>query len=93
MTAWSDEPEEESLDQEEEEISWNFVAFTVRITKLEYELDESMDQDDESKMSYLDLEDAYVQLFKKWEVLLKAHGTALAHNDVHEKIFSSYENN
>lgn len=59
-TQSDEEPKEENMNQKEEEIFRNFVAFTVQITELESKLVKNTNQIDEDKMSYPNLEDAHM---------------------------------
>lgn len=70
--------------KEDDEISRNFVAFTASIYGTESKPTTSIDQCGEDKLTCEDLEESYVHLFKKWEVLLKAHGIVTTQNSVHE---------
>ncbi|XP_031106191.1 uncharacterized protein LOC116010828 [Ipomoea triloba] len=89
VTTWSDEECSKETQDEDEEISGNFVAFTIAVTEPQSELDCYSDQEDVDKVSYEELEQSYVQLYKKWEILLKTHTTTNSKNEFLQKIIES----
>lgn len=55
-SAWSDEECTEQTQEEDEEISENFVTFTVALTEPQSELENDSDHDKVDKLTYEDLE-------------------------------------
>ncbi|XP_031090976.1 uncharacterized protein LOC115995973 [Ipomoea triloba] len=81
-TTWSDKECSEEAQEDNEEISGNFVAFTVALSEPHPELENDSDHDEVEKLLYEELEQSYVQLYKKWDILLKSHITATAKNGI-----------
>ncbi|XP_031091039.1 uncharacterized protein LOC115996034 [Ipomoea triloba] len=88
-TTWSDEDCYEEAQDEDEEISGNFVAFTAVVAESHSDLDNCSDHEDVDKIPYEELEQSYIKLYKKWDILLKTHTTTNSKNEFLEKNIES----
>ncbi|XP_031108661.1 uncharacterized protein LOC116013148 [Ipomoea triloba] len=88
-TTWSDEECSEEAQDEDEEISGNFVAFTAVVAESHSDLDNCSDHEDVDKVPYEELEQSYIKLYKKWDILLNTHITTNSKNEFLEKNIES----
>lgn len=81
----SDEEDMEVSIDGDQEISGNFVAFTASVSESTTEPGSDSNHEDVEKLPYEELETSYLQLYKKWEFLLKVHNATMVKNSILEK--------
>lgn len=90
-TTWSDEEVEEEIQDEDEEISGNFVAFSRQILEDHEVKSEGTEVAMDDDYTTEQLEKAYTQLYKKWEAAIKANRTLSAQAKVSEQNCASFK--